>query len=92
MKRNSTIKINNTFLFCVVFIFGIIIAKLIYVSYAEVVDGIDMQAFALSRTTEKKTLYASRGTIYDVSGEALALNVNSYTVIAYLDKSRTVLL
>ncbi len=89
MRGNNTVKIKNWFLICVIFIFGIIIAKLIYVAYSPIVDGIDMQAFALSRTTEKKTLYASRGTIYDVSGEALALNVNSYTVIAYLDSSRT---
>lgn len=89
MRGNNTIKISKLFLVCVVFIFGLIIAKLIYVSGSPNVDGIDMQAFALSRTTEKKTLYASRGTIYDVSGEALALNVNSYTVIAYLDSTRT---
>lgn len=89
MRGNNTIKISKLFLVCVVFIFGIIIAKLIYVAYSPTVDGIDMQAFALSRTTEKKTLYASRGTIYDTSGEALALNVNSYTVIAYLSDART---
>lgn len=89
MGIGNTIKINKLFLLCVVFIFGIIIAKLIYVSYSTKVDGINMQEFALSRTTKKETLYASRGTIYDISGEALALNVNSYTVIAYLDESRT---
>lgn len=89
MGIGNIIKINKLFLICVVFIFGIIIAKLIYVSYANIVDGVNMQEFALSRTTKKEVLYASRGTIYDVSGEALALNVNSYTVIAYLDESRT---
>jgi len=89
MGIGNTIKINKLFLLCVVFIFGIIIAKLIYVSYANKIDGINMQEFALSRTTKKEVLYASRGTIYDTSGEALALNVNSYTVIAYLDESRT---
>ena len=89
MGIGNTIKISKLFLICVVFIFGIIIAKLFYVSYSSTVDGINMQEFALSRTTEKKTLYASRGTVYDVSGEALALNVNSYTVIAYLSEART---
>ena len=89
MGIGNTIKINKLFLLCVVFIFGIIILKLVYVSYANTIDGINMQKFALSRTTKKEVLYASRGTIYDTSGEALALNVNSYTVIAYLDESRT---
>ena len=33
----------------------------------------------MSRTTGNKTLYASRGSIYDLNGEILAENVNSYT-------------
>ena len=89
MEIGNTIKINKLFLLCVVFIFGLIIVKLLYVSYANYIDDINMQQFALSRTTKKEILYASRGTIYDKMGEPLALNVNSYTVIAYLDESRT---
>lgn len=34
-------------------------------------------------------MYANRGNIYDVNGEMLATTVNAYTVIAYLDESRT---
>ncbi len=48
-----------------------------------------MNDFALTRNTVKKTLTASRGTIYDVSGNELARNVSSYTVIAYVDCKKT---
>ena len=42
MRIGNTIKTNITFLLCVVFIFVIIIVKLVYVSYAKNVDGISM--------------------------------------------------
>ena len=86
---NNAVKINKFLIIGIVLLFGIIIAKVIYVSLCTNIDNINIKEFALSRTTGSKTLYASRGTIYDSSGEALAENVNSYTVIAYLDSSRT---
>ena len=86
---NNAVKINKLLILCIVLLFGLIIGKVIYLSINTRIDGINIKEFALSRTTEKKTLYANRGTIYDNSGEILAENVNSYTVIAYLDKSRT---
>lgn len=86
---NNAVKINKLLVIGIVLLFGIVIAKVIYVSLCTNIDGIDIKKFALSRTTGSKTLYASRGTIYDSSGEALAENINSYTVIAYLDSSRT---
>lgn len=48
-----------------------------------------MQAFARNRDTARTILPARRGTIFDSEGNTLALNVTSYTVIAYLDESRT---
>ena len=86
---NNAVKINKFLILGIVLLFGLIIAKLIYVSASTNVDGIDIKKFALSRTTGSKILYASRGSIYDSSGEILAENVNSYTVIAYLDPNRT---
>lgn len=50
----------------------------------------NLKKFAASRNTVTKTLYAKRGTIYDAAGDALAISVNSYTLIAYLEPSRTV--
>ena len=65
------------------------IGKLIYLSLAKNIDGIDLKEYAEKRNTTKKTLYAHRGTIYDNDGNYLAATVNSYTLIAYLSKSRT---
>lgn len=60
-----------------------------YLSLSPNLYGINMDSFAKKRNTVTKTLYATRGTIYDKDGNALALNVSSYTVIAYLDASRS---
>lgn len=86
---NNAIKINKFVIFSIVLLFGIIIGKLIYVSVCTNIDGINIKKFALSRTTEKRVLAAARGSIYDCDGVALAENVNSYTVIAYLSPKRT---
>lgn len=86
---NNAVKINKFLIVGIVLLFGLIIGKLIYVSISTNIDGINIKEFALSRTTGNKILYASRGSIYDCSGEVLAENVNSYTVIAYLSESRT---
>ena len=48
-----------------------------------------MKEFAASRNTVSDMLIAERGTIYDIEGNILAQNVTSYTLIAYLDSSRT---
>ncbi len=82
----SVIKISK---FITIFLFAIIFAKLCYVALSPTVDGIDLKSFALSIIETSKTIESSRGTIYDVNGEVLATNVRSYTVIAYLDESRT---
>ncbi len=88
-KKNNTIRISYYGILCIVLLFGIIIAKLIYVSYSKDVDGVDIQAFASGRNSTKTNITASRGTIYSVNGEALAKDVNSYTVVAFLDEGRT---
>lgn len=90
MKRNNSLKFNiKITMLLVSFLFLIIIGKLIYVAISADVDGIDLYAFASNRNTEKKKLYASRGSIYYSNGEELAVDMNSYTVIAYLSSSRT---
>ncbi len=60
-----------------------------YLSLSPSVYGIDMEEFASNRNTYSSILYAKRGTIYDNAGNVLANDVSSYTVIAYLDESRT---
>jgi len=88
-KKSNTIKLYGLIVFAVAFLFGLIIARLSYIVLSNEVDGINLTEFANNRNTVKKTLYADRGTIYDVKGNELASNVNSYTLIAYLEESRT---
>lgn len=77
----------------VVFTIFLVIFFVLYIQYAYLslspsVYGINMDDFASKRSTFSNTLKATRGTIFDVAGNALALNVSSYTVIAYLDSNR----
>lgn len=90
MKKTRVIKISPIFIIIVVFIFLCIIIKLTWIGLGNIkVKGQTLTEFAKSRDTRKKTITAKRGTIYTKAGEILAKDVNSYTVIAYLDPSRT---
>ncbi len=88
-KKKSRVRINKLFVGIFFFMFLCAITKLSYVALSPNVDGLDLTSFAENRNTTIQTLYASRGNIYDVNGEVLAKNVNSYTLIAYLSESRT---
>lgn len=88
-KSMNKIHINKFVFIGGLFLFAIIIARLVYLNLATKVDGINLKEFAKNRNTTKQTLYASRGTIYDKNDEVLAETVDSYTVIAYLDSSRS---
>ena len=89
MKKKATVKISKEIILIVVFLFVAAIIKLSYVVLSSEVDGVDLQVMSASITTTEEVLYANRGNIYDVNGELLATTVNAYTVIAYLDESRT---
>lgn len=89
-RKTNTVKISKIVILCVCFLFGAIMGKLIYVSLdKEKVGSVPVSTFAKNRNTVTKTIYATRGNIYDSLGDILAQNVNSYTVIAYLASSRT---
>lgn len=93
MKVRNTIKQNwnfpkGMFIIFLAF-FSVLILAYAYISLSPNVLGINIQQFASTRNTYSTTLTAKRGTIYDADGNALALNVYSYTVIAYLSDTRT---
>ena len=92
MKTKSTKKTWKfpKVVFSVFFVFILIlIIQFGYLSLSPSIYGINMTKFAQNRNTVKKILNANRGTIYDKEGNTLALNVSSYTVVAYLDSKRT---
>ena len=88
-KKRSKVKVNKIFIVIFFFAFFCAIIKLSYVALSSVVDGTNLADFVSDRNTTKETLYASRGNIYDIYGETLAKNVNSYTLVAFLSESRT---
>ncbi len=65
------------------------IIRLGYLGLSEKVDDMNLEKFANNRNTTKTTIYAKRGNIYDSANNVLAQTVNSYTVIAFLEPSRS---
>lgn len=65
------------------------IGRVVQLGLSAEVDGVDLKKLASQRTTRTDIEEAKRGTIYSVNGDVLAQNVSSYTLIAYLDPSRT---
>ena len=88
-KATSKIHISKVVFIGGLLLFCVLIGRLIYLNLADKVDGINLKKFSKNRNTTKETLYATRGTIYDKNDEILAETVDSYTVIAYLDSSRS---
>ncbi len=88
-KTRNKVKYSKLVVFLSLFLFGIMIARVIYLATAEEIEGVNIQKLASKRTTRTETLKAKRGTIYSKDNEALALNVASYKLIAYLDPKRT---
>ena len=78
----------KTFVFYLVFIL-ILFIQLVHLSLFPKIYGIDMKEFSINRNTTSNTIYATRGSIFDRDGGSLAINVTSYTVIAYLSPNRT---
>ena len=76
------------FLVFAAFIIGLFV-QFCYLSLSKDVYGINMQAFASNRNTVSNTIVANRGTIYDAHSNILAQNITTYTLIAYLDPTRT---
>lgn len=92
MKRKiniNKVKLNKLIMFVILLFFIVVIGRIAILALSNEIDGINIKNFVSNRNTRTKTIYAKRGTIYDTTGDILAQTVNSYTVIAYLDDSRS---
>ena len=85
----KNIRFSKFYILIALFFFVLIIYRINTLSTDSIVENIDIQKLASNRTTRVETLYSKRGTIYDVTGNPLAQNIASYTLIAYLSPSRT---
>ena len=91
-KKNNTkiIKTNYLFVFGVIGLFGYFIFRLSYLCLVDYNIGNEtITAFIRNRNTEEEIILPKRGSIYDTNDNVLAEDVASYTIIAYLDKSRS---
>lgn len=77
--------------FAIFFLFLVLIISLGYrclVDY-KANDKLTISEFIKKRNINEEVIMPERGTIYDINGNALAQDVSSYTLIAYLDESRS---
>lgn len=91
-KKINTKKIKSSYLMVifVFLLFMVFIARLTYLCVVDYKVGDEtITAFVKNRNTEEETILPTRGSIRDVHGNVLAQDVASYTVIAYLDASRS---
>ena len=87
-RKKTKFKTAKIIYFIFLFFILILYAQFAYLSLSDEIYGNNMEKFAASRNTVKKEIIAERGKIFDSNGDVLALNVTSYTLIAYLDESR----
>ena len=80
-------KLVYVLVFFLFIIFGVSLGYRCLVDY-DATEGVSISQFILNRNIEEDIILPDRGTIYDVNGNALAQDVSSYTLIAYLDKNR----
>lgn len=88
-RKKNNIRYSKIVIFTSLFLFVCMIGRVIQLGLSTEVDGVNLKELASKRTTATEKLSAERGSIYTSDGEALAQNVSSYKLIAYLDKKRT---
>lgn len=88
-KTRNNIKYSKIIILLSLFLFVLMILRVLQLSTSTTIDGINLQKLASKRTTKTDAIKAKRGTIYSKDNEALAINVSSYKIIAYLSEKRT---
>lgn len=96
MKKKTTkinvnkIKVSFFMIIIVIILFIVFIARITYLCVVDYeVGDSTITAFIKNRNTKEEILLPTRGSILDNSGNILAEDVASYSVIAYLDESRS---
>lgn len=88
-KQKNHIKYSKVIIILSLFLFVVMILRVLQLSISTDIDGVNLQKLASQRTTKTDIIKAKRGTIYSSDQEILALNVTSYKLIAYLSSKRT---
>lgn len=88
MNKNGNIN-KGAVLFSLIFVllFFVVAVRFIYIETTKQVDGKGpLTKIARANWREQEDLSAQRGTIFDANGQALAKDVDAYTVVAILSK------
>ena len=88
-KRKNNIKYSKLVVFFSLFLFALMIGRLLQLSVSKKIDDVNLKELASKRTTKTDTIKAKRGTIYSANNDVLAQSVTSYKLIAYLSPKRT---
>lgn len=88
-RKKNNIKYSKGIILISLFLFVLMILRVAQLALSPEVDSVNLKDLASRRTTARETLTAERGSIYTADGDALAQNVSSYKIIAYLDPKRT---
>ena len=87
--NSSKFKVSKPVIIVTFFLFLILIVRLCYLCIFDYkVGSSTITAFIKNRNTTEEVIMPKRGTIYDTSGNILANDVISYTLIAYLSDTR----
>jgi len=88
--NTNKVKVNKFVYLTVFFLFVVLGGALCYRCLADYdVNGILFSDFISNRNIYEKIVMPDRGAIYDSKGNVLAQDVSSYTLIAYLEESRS---
>ena len=88
--NNNKIKLNKYIYVFIFLLFLVLGGRLVYLCTCNYkVGNITIGQFIENRNIKEDTILPERGTIYDSNGNALAEDVSSYTIIAYLDEKRS---
>lgn len=88
--NTNKLKVSKFVYVTVFFLFVVFSIALCYRCLADYkVNNIMFSEFIANRNINEEIIMPDRGTIYDSKGNVLAQDVSSYTLIAYLDKTRS---
>ena len=63
--------------------------RFFHIATTKEIEGIPIKEFSNSLNTQTRKLISNRGKIYGSNNELLAYDVNTYSIIAYLNEART---
>ena len=88
-KTRKNRKIFGQWLFFIVMaLFVLLIVRFAYIGIFKDVKNVNLKSSAEKLYTQKQTITAKRGTIYDASGKAIAEDTSTYSIYAVIDHSQ----